>query len=123
MVVMTHRITEVVLDCADPQALARFYLALLGGRPRQSTPDWATIYADPVILAFQRVPEPKSVKNRCHIDVNCEDIPTATSRAESLGATRLGPVVHDATGSFQVMTDPAGNESCFVHGYPDPADG
>jgi predicted enzyme related to lactoylglutathione lyase len=115
---MAHRINEIVLDSADPQSLAAFYLALVDGRPRQSRPDWASIWADPIIIGFQRVPEPKTIKNRCHVDFDCEDLEQAASRAERLGATRLR-FVDDPPGAFIVMADPEGNEFCFVAGYPD----
>ena len=116
---MAHRIAEVVYDCRDPQALAEFYLALLGGRPRQSRPEWATIWADPIIIGFQQVPEDKMVKNRCHLDFEADDLEVAANRAVSLGAIRLGDVVDDPPGAFVVLQDPEGNEFCFVAGYPE----
>ncbi len=36
--------------------------------------------------------------------------------AERLGAVRVGGLVVDEQGSFQVLRDPEGNEFCFVHG-------
>lgn len=117
-----HPVAEVVLDCSDPPALARFYLELLGGRPRQSRSEWATIWADPIIIGFQQVPEPKAVKNRCHLDFACDDLEAAAARAQALGATRLGDVVVDPPGAFIVLADPEGNEFCFVSGYPDDPD-
>jgi hypothetical protein len=41
-------------------------------------------------------------------------VPAAADRAEGLGAVRVGRVVTDESGSFQVMTDPEGNGFCFV---------
>lgn len=114
---MGYRLFELVFDCADPQALARFYAGLLGGRMRHDGPEWSSIHADPVILGFQRVPEGKAVKNRCHPDFVADDLEAATAHAESLGATRLGAVIDEAPGRFQVMADPEGNEFCFVSGY------
>ncbi len=114
-----HGVAEVVIDCADPRSLAAFYLQMAGGRLRQSRPEWASIWADPITIGFQRVPEPKSGKNRCHLDFACDDPEAAAARAESLGATRLGGIVFDPPGSFVVLADPEGNEFCFVSGYPD----
>lgn len=119
---MSHRINEIVYDCADPQALAQFYCDLVDGRPRQSRPDWATIWADPLILGFQKVPEGKTVKNRCHIDFEADDLEAAAARAESLGAQRIGGIVDDPPGAFIVLQDPEGNEFCFVAGYPQEPD-
>jgi len=112
---MIGRIDEVVVDCADPAALVRFWADVLGGEPHVRSAAWA--YVDPpgwTRLAFQRVPEAKVVKNRLHLDVLVDDLATATARAEALGATRLGDVVHQDVGSFQVLADPAGNEWCVV---------
>ena len=44
-----------------------------------------------------------------------DDIPTATTEAEAIGATRIGDLVEDSGEPFQVLADPAGNEFCLVH--------
>ncbi|QGV81807.1 VOC family protein [Streptomyces ficellus] len=110
-------VSEMVFDCADPAALARFWAALLGGEPVDRSPDWS--YVDPpdfVRVAFQRVPEGKAVKNRLHLDLEGGDVAAATEAAVALGAVRLGGVVADEHGHFQVLRDPEGNEFCFVSG-------
>ncbi|MEZ0447678.1 VOC family protein [Cellulomonas sp. ICMP 17802] len=112
---MIGRIDEVVFDCANPPALARFWADVLGGEPAGRDDDWH--YVDPpgwTRVAFQRVPEGKAVKNRVHLDVEVADIALATAQAEALGATRLGDVHADTAGSFQVLLDPEGNEWCVV---------
>jgi catechol 2,3-dioxygenase-like lactoylglutathione lyase family enzyme len=112
---MIGRIDEVVLDCADPPTLARFWADVLGGEPTGRDDDWW--YIDPpgwTRVAFQRVPEGKTVKNRVHLDIEVADIPAATAQAEALGATRVGAIHADAAGSFQVLLDPEGNEWCVV---------
>jgi predicted enzyme related to lactoylglutathione lyase len=65
-------------------------------------------------LAFQPVPEAKVVKNRLHLDIEVDEIEAAVAEALRLGAARIGEVVTDELGSFQVMHDPEGNEFCFV---------
>jgi predicted enzyme related to lactoylglutathione lyase len=67
-----------------------------------------------VLIAFQRVPEGKTSKNRVHIDINSDDIPGDTARAVAAGATAVGAIVEDEVGDFQVLLDPEGNEFCFV---------
>jgi predicted enzyme related to lactoylglutathione lyase len=110
-------ICEIVLDCADVRALSTFWAVITGGTANVRHDGWATV-TDPkpggVLLAFQRVPEPKTAKNRTHIDLFSDDIPGDTARAVALGATALGGIVHDPVGDFQVLTDPEGNEFCFV---------
>jgi hypothetical protein len=68
-------------------------------------------------LFFQRVPEPKTIKNRVHLDLHvgrqvAED---EVARLEALGARRLR-VQDERFGPFQdfaiVMQDPEGNEFC-----------
>lgn len=66
-------------------------------------------------VLFQTVPEPKTVKNRLHLDLHygSDRYEAEADRLEGLGATRLG--AHDEQGSqWIVMTDPEGNEFC-VH--------
>ncbi|MCM2391665.1 VOC family protein [Streptomyces albipurpureus] len=112
---MHARIDEIVYDCHDPALLVRFWAALLGGAPVDRGPDWSSV--DPpggVRIAFQRVPEGKSVKNRLHLDLDAGDVEQAADEAVGLGAVRLGTVVNDEHGRFQVLTDPEGNEFCFV---------
>ncbi|MFC8507908.1 VOC family protein [Streptomyces sp. NPDC057411] len=112
---MRARVQEIVFDCADPAALARFWAALLGGVPVHRSPDWS--YVEPprfVRIAFQKVPEGKVVKNRVHLDVEVADPVAAAEEVRALGARRSGGPVTDEQGTFQVMHDPEGNEFCFV---------
>ncbi|MCS0635669.1 VOC family protein [Streptomyces sp. LP05-1] len=114
---MRARVEEIVLDCADPAALVRFWAALLGGDPVDRSPDWS--YVDPegfVRVAFQRVREEKAGKNRLHLDLYAGEVDQAATAAVALGATRVGGIVTDEYGHFQVLEDPEGNEFCFVQG-------
>lgn len=109
---------KVVMDCADPEALAPFWAGALGYRVRGAAGAYVVLVADgdaqgpPLIL--QRVPEPKSVKNRVHIDVQAEDVQKEAARLESLGARRVTEPMTDpeVQESWIVMTDPQGNEFC-----------
>lgn len=114
--VMKPRIQEIVVDCADPEALAEFWGTLLEAPWAVRDPDWAMVGADPVLLAFQRVPEPKSSpKNRLHLDVAVPDAASAIAKAVGLGARELGSGELDADGDgYVVMADPEDNEFCFV---------
>ncbi|WP_127783402.1 VOC family protein [Rhodococcus sp. X156] len=116
---MIGHIDAVVVDCADPAALVRFWSGVLGGQPRVRSDDWA--YVDPpgsTRLAFQRVPEAKTGKNRLHLDIDVRDLEVATLAAEALGAHRVGEVQRDVAGAFQVMLDPEGNEWCLALAQP-----
>lgn len=110
---------EIVFDCPNPEALARFWQALIGGDVDVESDDWVVLDGDDLgfYIGFQRVPEGKQSKNRLHLDVEVDDLAAATDEAEQLGARKLGAVVDEGDdGAFQVMADPAGNEFCFVTG-------
>ena len=66
-------------------------------------------------LLFQRVPEPKTVKNRLHIDVHAEpgQREAEVARLTDLGAS-VQREVKEPGGEWVLMTDPEGNEFC-VH--------
>jgi hypothetical protein len=65
-------------------------------------------------ILFQKVPEPKTVKNRVHLDLRPGVDPTTAEldRLVALGATEVG---RGAQGPFSwvVLTDPEGNELCL----------
>jgi hypothetical protein len=65
-------------------------------------------------ILFQDVPEPKSVKNRLHIDVRSDSggLEDLVARLEKLGATRVQEVNKGPAGHWWVMRDPEGNEFC-----------
>jgi Glyoxalase-like domain len=60
-------------------------------------------------LFFQLVPEPKTVKNRVHLDLLTDDPDAEVRRLIDLGARVLAE--HD---SFLVLADPEGNEFCVA---------
>jgi hypothetical protein len=85
---------DLVLDCADPQKLGAFWRDALGYRVYFESathvilvPDDAGGNASPLVL--QQVPEPKTAKNRMHIDIVADDVVTEVERLELLGARRL----------------------------------
>ncbi|MEU8616629.1 VOC family protein [Streptomyces sp. NPDC048623] len=66
-------------------------------------------------ILFQRVPEPKTTKNRLHLDLHPAP---GTRKAEVARLTELGATVRrevaEMGGAWTVMQDPEGNEFC-VH--------
>lgn len=110
------RFSLVVIDCAEPRELATFWSTLTGAAIRQSFDDWASLepMAGGVRIAFQQVPEPKTVKNRVHVDLSAEDEEATAREIETtLGARRLW-VSEDPEDPFVVLADPEGNEFCIV---------
>lgn len=115
------RLRTAVIDCADPAALARFWAEVLGAEIAFAGAEWVSLTAAGAgqpRVAFQKVPEAKTGKNRMHLDVWVPDIETATVAAEALGATRVGGFVpvEESPEPFQVMADPEGNEFCICDG-------
>ncbi len=65
-------------------------------------------------ILFQNVPEPKTVKNRVHLDLRfpADPVPSELDRLLALGATRVGEG-QQGPNAWVVLTDPEGNELCL----------
>jgi catechol 2,3-dioxygenase-like lactoylglutathione lyase family enzyme len=139
------RQVQVTFDCANPERVARFWCEVLGYVLPPPPPGFATwdefeaslpaerhgsafACVDPTgagpRLFFQRVPEPKTAKNRVHLDLAVgggrstpieerrRRVGAAVERAVAGGATPLK--AHDEPGEhWVVMQDPEGNEFCL----------
>ena len=123
-------IRDVVFDCQHPASLARFWAAALDGY-EVAPYDEAELARlrgigindpedDPTVLVqagqgvrprlfFQLVPEHQAVKNRVHLDLDCDDPRAEVERLVSLGAR----VVAEHPGHL-VLADPEGNEFCVM---------
>jgi hypothetical protein len=114
---MGSRFTELVIDAADPDRLAQFWMAGLGWQPTGRY-QGAVEIADPAggpSLTFVPVPDEKRSKNRLHIDVNpigC-DQQQEVERLIGLGARRAD-VGQGEGKSWVVLADPEGNEFCVL---------
>ena len=111
------RFREVVVDCHDPRALARFWAGFTGYQLRTNHEDWATIGPEDgsMIIGFQKVPEPKIAKNRVHLDFWATDEEATAREIEAMGATRRW-ISEDPDDPFVVLADPEGNEFCIIRG-------
>jgi hypothetical protein len=120
------RIRDVVFDSHHPASLARFWAAALESyevAPYDEA-ELDRLHAagiddpkdDPTVLVeasaggaprlwFQRVPEPKLVKNRVHLDLICADVGAEVERLTGLGAHVLA-----RQEQWVGMADPEGNE-------------
>ena len=107
----------VTIDCLDPRPLVSFWQQLVGGDlVVDSADDYLLLENVPAIgtMGFQQVPEAKLVKNRVHLDLEVPDIDVAIVSSTRIGATRHGTVHEEPSNFFQVMSDPEGNEFCFI---------
>jgi catechol 2,3-dioxygenase-like lactoylglutathione lyase family enzyme len=127
---MGSRLTEVAVDCRDPEAQAAFWAAALGyhvvhreegqveiGPWVPEPPDLAEqVRRAPSVptLVFAAVPEGKTVKNRLHLDLRPVDSSHAdeVERLIGLGARRADIGQGDVP--WVVLTDPEGNEFCVL---------
>jgi hypothetical protein len=118
-------------DAADPHRLAAFWATALGyiAEPGYDDPDGAALI-DPAgrgpAISFLRVPEPKTSKNRLHIDIRVAgeppwDMParealirTKVAELRAAGATGLRDEFYGDHLGHVVMLDPEGNEFCVA---------
>ncbi|MFF5296196.1 VOC family protein [Paractinoplanes globisporus] len=113
----TGPIASVVVDCADPHAMARFWGSAMDWTVQKVTDDSAVLRSAKGVgpyLQFLRTPDAKTVWNRVHLDVRPypgDDPAAETSRLQALGASviDLGADV-----PWTVMADPEGNEFCLL---------
>jgi hypothetical protein len=111
---------ELVLDCAEPKTLAKFWRAALDYRDYYTEADLTVLVpkvgiASPLLL--QGVPEAKAGKNRMHLDIVIDDIEAEIQRLQALGAHRIDEGVQCFEGTRWVrMSDPEQNEFCVSTG-------
>jgi len=121
---MSLRIQCLCVDTDDPARLAAFWQSALGWRRTFEQDDEVVLEPpegsreDGIVpdLLFLRVPEPKAVKNRLHLDLRPEDQAAEVARLEKLGARRAD-VGQGAEATWVVMADPDGNEFCVLRAF------
>jgi hypothetical protein len=109
------RAYELVWDCAEgapaSHEIAAWWYDVVGGAVVDDERGFSWVQDIPECpwdaFDFGGVPEPKTAKNRVHIDVTTNDLDTLVAH----GATVLRAKGDDGIG-WTVMTDPAGNEFC-----------
>jgi hypothetical protein len=120
------RLHDIVFDCRHPGTVARFWAAVLDGYEVAPYDDAELerlramgiddVMDDPSVMlesatdhriCFQLVPEPKTVKNRVHLDLRADDVETEVARIVALGATILW-----REPGWVTLADPEGNELC-----------
>ncbi|MFJ5706423.1 VOC family protein [Streptomyces sp. NPDC093105] len=120
---MACRISELVLECADPERLAAFWSDVLGyveldreedGSIEIGPPDTGFGGPQPTLVLSPN-DEPRKGSRRLHIDVSATD---RDQDAELERLLALGAVPADVgqTGEeeWHVLADPEGNEFCLL---------
>jgi hypothetical protein len=119
---MTARPHNITFDCAEPYALASFWAQVTG---YQEDPEDPNEPGDPEgylvgpdgqpNLLFIAVPEPKTVKNRVHLDLQPDDRTRdeEVERLLGIGATMVADHRRSDGTGWVVLADPEGNELCI----------
>ena len=106
---------QITVDARDPRALGSWWREALG---------WVVVDDDPVTfeirpaadrlpgLLFLHVTEPKTQKNRLHLDLRPDDRDAEVQRLLALGATRAD--IGQGEQPWTVLADPEGNEFCVL---------
>lgn len=121
---MACRISELVIEAADPDRLAAFWSEVLG-YVELAREDDGSIEIGPSDVGFggpqptlilSPSSEPRAGKLRLHIDVNAtdRDQDAELERLLALGA-RPADVGQTGTENWHVLADPEGNEFCLLH--------
>jgi predicted enzyme related to lactoylglutathione lyase len=117
---MSIAMLAISIDCADAEQLAGFWAAVLGRSvsPGASAKS-ARVATDDVtvtgpLLAFNQVPEGKTVKNRVHLDLSTSEGPVETERLVRLGATVVRVFEENGRHRWTTFADPEGNEFDLV---------
>jgi hypothetical protein len=109
--VPAYRLYELGVDSVDPVAIATWWAEVFGVPvQRDAVEGWAWVETVPGMpfesIVFNSVPEPKTVKNRIHWDVETQDVQLLVDH----GATVLRTPDDDI--HWTILADPEGNEFC-----------
>jgi predicted enzyme related to lactoylglutathione lyase len=113
---------QVNLDSTDPESLMAFWVAVLGYERRGSAGPYLSA-SDPdgigPRLVIQRVPEPRTAKNRMHLDLYANspsEWHDEIERVTGLGATVVSEAPMELDDDhWLVLADPEGNEFCICY--------
>jgi predicted enzyme related to lactoylglutathione lyase len=120
---MSIRLVHLVWDANDPAELARFWASALGWVIGDEDEDEVDVwpegysYPDPaaVPLVFVPVPEPKTGKNRVHLDLASSSLADQAEQVARLRELGASPVdVGQGDVPWVVLADPEGNEFCVL---------
>jgi hypothetical protein len=114
---MTDLIWEqVIIDCHDSVALGRWWAEALDWVVVEDAKGEFEIRPAPDRLPgllFGETDEPKTTKNRLHLDFRPVDQDAEVERMLALGATRVD-VGQTGDEPWVVLADPEGNEFCIL---------
>jgi hypothetical protein len=113
----------ITLDSAEPQPLAEFWAAMLGGELVFTTEQAVGVRAEHVWLSAIRIDGYRpptwpddAVPKQIHLDLDVDDLGPAVAAAERLGA--VAALFQPAPETRRIMLDPAGHPFCLTTGVP-----
>jgi hypothetical protein len=120
---MATRLVQLAMDARDDSTVGRFWAQALGWGISSEAPGVTNVepaglvYPDPAALYIDvvAVPEPKTVKNRVHLDLasaSAAHQADLVARLRDLGATPVDIGQGDVP--WVVLADPEGNEFCVL---------
>jgi predicted enzyme related to lactoylglutathione lyase len=121
---MASTLRNVTVDCADALKLARFWAEVLGWNVYHGddpevlvAPQFPPNINGPTML-FIPVPEPRTAKNRMHVDLQPGDCSRdeEVERLVGLGASVVADHRGDNGLGWVWMADPEGNDFCVERG-------
>jgi predicted enzyme related to lactoylglutathione lyase len=113
---MPAKVGYLVIDAANPVALAGFWCSLLAVTVDTEIGDGEFLVLSPtqdgLTVGFQRVTDAKLGKNRVHLDLVVDNLDQATAEIEEAGGRWLEPGTTRELEGFlwRCMADPEGNE-------------
>ena len=124
---MTLRLVQIAMNARDDSAVGRFWAEALGWGVSSEGPGVTNVepvgvtYPDPATVCIDVivVPEPKTVKNRVHIDLattSADHQADLVARLLDLGATHADVGQGDVP--WTVLADVEGNEFCVLAPAP-----
>jgi predicted enzyme related to lactoylglutathione lyase len=118
---MANTLFAVTVDCADTRRVATFWADVLGWTiaEGESSQDHTVLLADDATreprLVFNKVPEPKVVKDRLHLDIITDTFDTEAERLVELGARRVNDL-RSGSSRWATFVDVEGNEFDLIDG-------
>ncbi|MBX6751084.1 MAG: VOC family protein [Micromonosporaceae bacterium] len=113
------RLCHFVIDCDDLDRAVAFWSAALDATEEPLSEASRSVYRrlklpdSEVRILLQRTGDPKTSKERMHLDLETDDVEAEVQRLEALGATRYDHQ-QERGYDFWVMRDPWGNEFCIL---------
>jgi hypothetical protein len=119
---VTHhrsRLCHLVIDVDDLDTGVAFWAAALDAEEEPLGVDSSRVYRrlrlpdSNVRILLQRTDDPKTGKERMHLDLETDDVEAEVQRLEALGATRWDHQ-QERGYDFWVLRDPWANEFCVL---------